>query len=378
MVDTYLQITLLESLSRSMADTISFTLAVQFYASELWHKLFDSRAFILTVFMLTFTICSRIIGRSKGAPEKGELWRRPRTYPFSVPIIGHFLMMGWDSQKFISAVGSVTYRPRRVYWKIADILNPRNRCRNAPTLLKLLVTDMYVISGPENVTALWKQPDLHTRIYRSLSFATMCKMPKDALAFWMADDSGMLVRPHPDSNVPAHLRVDYMTHDSVAKLLTGVGLKPSCDRFTRNLSQRLLANTSVSSEWVDHPDLFQFFQYELFPAAVEAMWGNGIFSVNPDFLKDMWAFSRGLPYLAKGYPRWLVPSAYRARDKCLESVKRWHRTISPILKTPARGMEQWTPEYGAEFVKYRHHMWSRMPRMGTEAVAGEDLGMIWA
>lgn len=102
-------------------------------------------------------------------------------------------------------------------------------------------------------------------------------MPKDALAFWMSDDSGMLAQPHPNSHVPAHLRVDHMTHDSVPKLLTGVGLKPLCDHFTRNLSQRLLANASVGVEWVEHPDLFAFMQDELFAPAVEAIWGTKIF-----------------------------------------------------------------------------------------------------
>lgn len=237
---------------------------------------------------------------------------------------------------------------------------------------------MYVISGPENIKTLFKQPDIHTKMYRALSFITMCRMPKDALAFWMSDDSGMFVQPHPDSHVPAHLRVDYLTHHVVAKLLTGVGLKPLCDRFTRNLSQRLFANASLGVEWVVLPDLFAFMQTELFPAAVEAMWGTRIFSVNPDFCQDIWKFSRGLPYLAKGYPRWLVPSAYKTRDNCLESVKRWHRATSSSLETPARGMEQWNPEYGTEFVKFRHHMWSQMPRMNADAMASEDLGMIWA
>ena len=238
--------------------------------------------------------------------------------------------------------------------------------------------DLYVVSGPENIRALFKQPNLHTKVYRSLSFQTMCKLPKDALAFWMSDDSGMLAQPHPDSRVPAHLRVDYMTHDSVAKLLTGVGLKPLCDRFTRNLSQRLLTLTSVDVEWVEHSDLFAFMQNELLEPAVEAVWGMRIFSVNPDFTHDIWDFSRHLSSLAKGYPRWLAPSAYRARDRCLERVKQWHRAISANLETPVQSMDRWNPDYGTEFVKYRHRMWSQMPRMNHDARASEDLGMIWA
>ena len=203
-------------------------------------------------------------------------------------------------------------------------------------------------------------------------------MPKDTLAFWMSDDSGMLSQPHPESHVPAHLRVDYMTHDSVAKLLTGVGLKPLCDRFTRNLSRRLLTNASVSMEWVEHPDLFAFMQDELLVPAVEAVWGTKIFAVNPNFSRDLWNFSRGIPYLAKGYPRWLAPYAYSARDRCLENVKQWHRAVSFDLETPIQGMDRWNPEYGTEFVKYRHRMWSQMPRMNDDVMATEDLGLAWA
>ena len=264
------------------------------------------------------------------------------------------------------------------YWIFANNSDIRPQCRGAPTLLKLLVTDLYLVSGPENIKTLFRQPDLHTKIYRALSFKTMCKMPKDALAFWMSDDSGMLAQPHPESHVPAHLRVDYMTHDGVAKILTGIGLKPLCDRFTRNLSQRLLANTSVGVEWVEYPDLFAFMQNELLTPAMEALWGTKVFSLEPAFSQDIWHFSRGLPYLAKGYPRWLAPSAYRARDKCLESVKRWHSSISASLATPPEGMDRWNPEYGTEFVKYRHRMWSQMPRMNVDAIASEDLGMMWA
>ena len=197
---------------------------------------------------------------------------------------------------------------------------------------------------------------MHTKFYRSLSFTTMCRMPKDALAFWMSDNSGMHPRPHPDSDVPSHLRVDHMTHHSVIKLLTGPGFKASCKRFTRSLSQRLLAKTSIGSEWTNFPDLFDFLLDELFPTAVEAMWGTTISSVNPDFPEDIRAFSKGIPYLAKGYPRLLAPSAYAARDRCLESVKSWHAAIFPLLETPMQSMENWNPDYGTEFVKYRYQM----------------------
>jgi hypothetical protein len=242
----------------------------------------------------------------------------------------------------------------------------------------LLVTDLYVISGSENIQAVWKEPSLHTRFFKSLAMVSMFKMPKDTLAFWMADDSGHLAQPHPDSNVPAHLRIDHLTHSSISKFLTGPGLKPFAERFTQNLKGRLMVNSSVGCDWSQHPDLFAFMQAELFPAAVEAMYGTRIFSINPNFVQDFWEFNRLLPLLAKGYPRWLAPSAYRARDKCLESMKKWQSAVSTNFQTPPVGMESWSPEYGAEFVKHRHFMWSKMPRVGADGAATEDMGMIWA
>ena len=253
-----------------------------------------------------------------------------------------------------------------------------SRFHNVPARLKLLITDMYVISGSESIQVVWKEPDLHNKAYKALSVHNMCKMPKDTLAFWMDDDSGHHAQPHPDSKVPPHLRIDYLTHSSVATFLTGEGLKPFARRYTTNLTERLLKTSSIREEWSSFPDLFAFMQAELFPAAVEAMCGQELLSMNPTFVEDFWAFNKVLPGLAKGYPQWLFPGLYRARDKCLDSLKRWHEVIWTHFDEPAGDFKGWNSVYGTEFVKFRHIMWSKMPRMNADAAATEDLGLIWA
>ncbi|KAI4227187.1 MAG: hypothetical protein LQ349_006761 [Xanthoria aureola] len=250
--------------------------------------------------------------------------------------------------------------------------------QNIPVQLKTLVTDIYVVAGQENIKAVWKEPNLHVRPYKELAVITMAKMPKETLEFWKWDDSGHHAQPHPDSNVPPHLRIDYLTHSSVARLLTGPGLKPLADRFTKNLMIRLSKSEYLNQEWSDLPDLFAFMQQQLFPAAVEAMCGELLFSVNPKFVGDFWAFNKGLPYLAKGYPRWMVPSAYRARDTVLNGLKKWHLAIASELKCPPIAMDEWSPDFGVELVRFRHDAWSKMPLMNEDAAATEDLGMIWA
>ena len=119
-------------------------------------------------------------------------------------------------------------------------------------------------------------------------------------------------------------------------------------------------------------------QAQLFPCALEAMCGTKLLSINPDFVQEYWAYNKYLPLLAKGYPQWSCPFAYRARDKCLEGIKKWHKIVSSTLHAPITDPKEWVPEYGAEIIKSRHEIWSKMPFMDVDAMAGEDLGMIWA
>lgn len=206
----------------------------------------------------------------------------------------------------------------------------------------------------------------------------MAKMPKETLEFWKWDDSSHHAQPHPDSSVLPHLRIDYLTHSSVARLLTGPGLKPLANRFTKNLMIRLSKSEYLNSEWSQLLDLFAFMQDELFPPAIEAMCGQRLFSINPEFVSDFWAFNKGLPYLAKGYPRWMVPSAYRARDTVLNSLKKWHVAIASEFKSPPIAMDEWSPDFGVELVRFRHDAWSKMPLINEDAAATEDKGLIWA
>ena len=247
-----------------------------------------------------------------------------------------------------------------------------------PIHLRLLFIDFYIISGPESIKALWKEPDLHTRVYKSLSVMNMFKMPKKTLAFWMWEDSGIGSSPHPQSTVPAHLRVEYMTYLSIHKFLTGSGLKPFADRFIENVISQLSRKTNLIDDWLVVDDLWEIVRVEFFTASLRAMCGDYLLKLSPSFVEDYWNFNRELYVLAKGYPRWLKPDAYRFRDTCIDSVKKWHAFIQPYLRDERLIDSTWNPYYGAELVKYRHIAWSKMPAMDADAAATEDLGLIWA
>jgi hypothetical protein len=108
------------------------------------------------------------------------------------------------------------------------------------------------------------------------------------------------------------------------------------------------------------------------------MFGQYILTLNPTLCKDFWLFDKYFAYLAKGYPRWMNPSEYRARDKCLAAVKKWHGFVREHCEDsqcePDSGYD---PKFGAEIMRYRQRMWSKMDAMDVDAAASEDLGFLW-
>ena len=242
------------------------------------------------------------------------------------------------------------------------------------------MTDIYIVTGPDCINSIWKQSQLlRNEIYRSLIVHNMFGMPDDAGRFYLADNSGVHHNPSPGSKIDPDHRIKYLTHLSMTKFLTGSGLKPFTDRFATNLTEQLNMNKNVTSEWRHMPDLFSFIRDELFKASIRAMCGEYILSLNHKICDDFWEFDKGMPSLAKRFPRWLAPSAYAARDKCLENLKNWHRFIQQHLEdesTPAESTD-WNQYYGTEFMKSRQKMWSKMEKMSPEAAASEDLGVIW-
>lgn len=114
-MDTIRELTVIEATSGSMLESSPSSLVAQFCMIGLWFTPFISRALILPLLVFNLMLCFAAVGWIRGSAKERGLWRRPPTYPLSVPIIGHLLLMGWDSSEFMSAVVSVSMRPHRLY-----------------------------------------------------------------------------------------------------------------------------------------------------------------------------------------------------------------------------------------------------------------------
>lgn len=248
-----------------------------------------------------------------------------------------------------------------------------------PVRLQLGVADMTLLSGSDNILSIWKQSQkLTTKGYRVLFANNMFGFPESASSFYMADNSGLGISPHPDSNIPPDHRIDYLTHSSVARFLTGTGLRPLSQRFMENLAAQL-SNNRIGHDWESLSDLYSIFRTDVLRAALKAAFGTYILFLTPDFCQDFWAFEEGLPLLAKGFPRWLTPAPYKARDKCLENIRRWHQFTKEVShNAKAINVDDWDPYFGAGVMRYRQKLYSKMEPMDAGGVASEDLGLIWA
>ena len=146
------------------------------------------------------------------------------------------------------------------------------------------------------------------------------------------------------------------------------------------LDQKMRTNTTIGLEWVELPDLWLFIQNLVFPASTETLCGSFILSLNPNLTQEFWAFDQTVPALVKGFPRWSVPGAYKARDKMLSNIKRWHQFAnehSDVFKT---GSDQpdWDPYFGSKFVKTRQKFLTEIEIMDADGRASEDLGLLFA
>ena len=239
---------------------------------------------------------------------------------------------------------------------------------------------MRFIAGSDNIITVFKQTrNLAPKQAIIVALYYVFGLSKKAVDFYAADDSGTAFNPHPQSKVEPHNRVFYLQHRVALTHLSGSSLNDLSRRFLECLRNRIFTS-SIGSKWVDMPDLYYFLQVELFHASVEAMCGPIIFRLSPDFTQDFWEFDRCMPNLFKGYPRWMVPGSYRALDKALTSVKQWHAFAHEHYDasqiTP--NDEDWDQYFGSKLIKERLEYCKKMEPMDDDAVASEDLGLLWA
>lgn len=236
--------------------------------------------------------------------------------------------------------------------------------------IALLNGDIYLVKGAKNVAEIFRAPALSVTLAYGIALRYCFGMASRAASVYISDTSGSHEKIIARSDVLPHNRVSYRTHENLLQGLLGVALTPASDRFENTLTESLYS-LGIGNEWVEFPDLLEFFEDHIGTAIIEAVFGSALLAQNPGFIRDLWAYDKVVMSLAKRLPFFWIPEAYRLREKLLLSVKRWH---AGLIGCENEGNDVQTPK----FIRDRVKMLLSIDNQDFDAVASTDLGFIWA
>ena len=251
-----------------------------------------------------------------------------------------------------------------------------------PIRVRIGPLKMYLVSGADHYLALFSSKAsrcMNTKAAVLLALENLFGTPSNVIPFYAADNSGVNSTPVPWSRVKPEHRITYLQTRAAHKHLSGPGLAQMTELYLNVLKQRFQSN-QIGCEWVDHPDLYSFLQGEVFRAAVEAMCGQHLLAQSPTFVDDFWEFVDSVPTLIKGFPRWLSPRPYRVRGRLLDAIKKWHSLAHEKSDCTKIGADdpEWDPYFGSKLMRARQEYSRSMPFLNADALAAEDLGLLFA
>ena len=247
-----------------------------------------------------------------------------------------------------------------------------------PFRLTILGHNVYFLQGTEVIEALFKASPLMSGLPLQRLFLTnVFGMSSKGLDAYAADNSGVCMQPHPNSNLLPRNRIDYRTHVSLIKFLSGKRLSTFTARWQSHCLSGL-QNLYIGDDWVRLPDLLSFCEEYFGNSAIEALCGPLLQEINPQFSRDLSAFSDTVPLLCKGLPRWIMPRAYARRGKLLQNIRQWHdRARSNFDESMVAADGDFDPFWGSELIRSRQELLASIDNIGPDEMAASDLGLVW-
>ncbi|KAL9015329.1 MAG: hypothetical protein Q9173_000057 [Seirophora scorigena] len=325
---------------------------------NVWSIIANAAFALGAIFVSTFLITSSNVVVTTGAKSTK---REPPGIPYWIPYCGNVFSLSGNSDRFFSSVMA-------------------KHGSSTPVRVRLGPVKFYLVAGAEHIAVLFKaSKGLSPRFGVLLSLENLFGTPSDVIPFYKMDNSGTNTVPNPESNVRPADRLNFFQVKAAQKHLNGAGLAKMTEHFLKVLRRRI-DESRIGNQWIDMPDLFTFIQHEVFNAAVEALTGKYFLAQYPEIVEDFWEFDRSVPTLIKGLPQWLTPRPYRVRQRLLDAVKSWHRIARENSDFTKDGPEdpEWDPYWGSKLMRARQSYSSGVHFMNEDALAAEDLGLIFA
>lgn len=103
-----------------------------------------------------------------------------------------------------------------------------------------------------------------------------------------------------------------------------------------------------------------------------------ILEMYPTLVGDLWEFDRQLANYSRRLPRWMIPSAYRTRDRQLANLKAWNRMAYQHSDCSKHGVDDadWDEFFGTRYIK-AHEDLMRKHGLNDDAIASDNLGLLF-
>lgn len=246
--------------------------------------------------------------------------------------------------------------------------------------IKFLGLEFYVLQDWETVKQTRHDPaivpSIHVYTYTNKYFFGI---PSAGVAAYLADNTGPDRNPRPgsDPNISPHNRIHHITHQGFIKSLTGPGMA----NMTRRCSTHLIAKLnemSFTSDWEELDDLGAFFQSVVSEYIIEAILGPSFLLLNPYFNSELWVFDKDVPWLARGFPSFLLPGAHRRRERLITQIKRWYaHARERFTESSIQPDGDADPFWGSGLMRYRQQKLRGVENFDDDCMAASDLGLIW-
>ncbi|KAI5861438.1 cytochrome P450 [Durotheca rogersii] len=248
-----------------------------------------------------------------------------------------------------------------------------------PLLVKAGPLRFYVFADSEQVKTVFRNSKRMTNKSSTLfALHYLLGLPRSAVNFYQADDSGMSLTPRPGSKTRPENRINFLIAHNAKVYMSSSHLQTLDELYVAILLRRLDA-LDVGDEWVAFPDLHVFLQRIAMHSSIEALAGSKVLELCPQLVEDILVFQSYVPDFLHLRPRWLVPEAYRVRKRILDGFKKWEEHALKHSDCSQVGPEdaEWEPYWGTKLVRVRQQYTRNAKGMNADARATENLGFIF-
>ena len=210
---------------------------------------------------------------------------------------------------------------------------------------------------------------------KSMVLKRMLGLSHEAVDVTNKDNSGVSIKPLPDSNVAPSKRFNYLERKATHDFSKPSSHAAFVEQFEKNLYQ-WVADSKITTEWVILPDFYVFIRDMIFRTTSDAFFGPHLLRQSPHLSDDIWKFDENIPFLASGFPKMFNPGAVKVRSRCIEAFQKW-RSFALKGKKTSEYLPEWNETSGLKCMSRRNEVFEQFNEWDDDSCAASDFAVLF-